>query len=110
MTSSGCHYVKVLSTAGYSLVAFVTDLRVCCHVTYDSREHGICSSRIISEMLPEIQTIEKCNALKTIIHSQTNQFSVITCSTMTNPKYLDAWQQEVNHPLALTFSSSFCSL
>ena len=36
VTSSGCHYVKVLSAIGsYFLVAMVTDL--CRHLTYDSR-------------------------------------------------------------------------
>ena len=44
-------------------------------------EHGIqcmsCSSRIISEMQPEIHTIEKFDFLKSIIHSQMIQFSVL---------------------------------
>ena len=44
-------------------------------------EHGIqcmpCSSRIISEILPEIQTMIKCVILKPIIHSQIISFSVI---------------------------------
>ena len=36
VTSSGCHYVKVLSTTvGYSLVAMIPD--ICCHLAYDSR-------------------------------------------------------------------------
>ena len=43
-------------------------------------EHDIqcmlCSSQIISEMLPEIHTVEKCYFLKPIIHSQNN---VILC-------------------------------
>ena len=39
VTSSGCHSIKVLSTAaGYFLVAVVTDL--CCHLTIQV-EHGI---------------------------------------------------------------------
>ena len=37
-----------------------------------------CSSQIISEMLPEIHTIEKCYFLKPISHSQIIQFSVQT--------------------------------
>ena len=43
-------------------------------------EHGIqcmpCSSQIISEMLPEIHTMEKFDFVKYIIHSQIIQFSV----------------------------------
>ena len=79
----------------YTLVAIVTDL--CCYLTYDSRgawhtlisgsisislmiqeEHGIqsmpCSSRIRSEMLPEIHTVEKCDFLRSLIHSQIISF------------------------------------
>ena len=45
-------------------------------------EHGIqripCSFRIISEMLPEIHTLEKCDFLISIIHCQIILFSV-TC-------------------------------
>ena len=47
-------------------------------------EHGIqcmpCSFRIISEMLLEIHTIEKCDVLKSIIHSQIIQSSVMCAS------------------------------
>ena len=47
-------------------------------------EHGIqcmpCSSRIISEMLPEIHIVEKCDFLKPIIHSQIIYFSVTYAS------------------------------
>ena len=43
-------------------------------------EHGIqsmpCSSRIISEMLPKIHTMEKFDFLKSIIYSQMIQFPV----------------------------------
>ena len=35
-----------------------------------------CSSQIISEMLPEIHTMEKCYFLKAIIHFQIIRFSV----------------------------------
>ena len=87
--SSGCYSVKVQGTpVCKSIVAMVTDLW--CHLTYDWRgawlsnydvislkigeEHGIqcmpCPSKIISEMLPEIHTMEKCYFLKPIIHSQ----------------------------------------
>ena len=72
MASSGCHFVMVLSTiVGYSLVAMVTDFLS----SHDSREHGIqcmpCFFRIISEILPEIHTIEKFDFLTSIIHSHT---------------------------------------
>ena len=44
-------------------------------------EHGIqcmpCSSQIISEMLPEIHTMQKFDFLKPILHSQIIYFSVI---------------------------------
>ena len=36
------------------------------------------SSQIISEMLPEIRTMEKCDVHKSIIHSQNNN-SFIYC-------------------------------
>ena len=81
-------------TVGNPLVAMVTDL--CCHLDYDSRgawhtmyamllskyvllmiegEHGNvqcmpCSPQIISEMLSEIHTMEKCIFLKFMIYSQ----------------------------------------
>ena len=78
MTSSGCYSVKVLSTTvDYFLVAMVRDLFR--HLIHDSRrawhtlKHGIqcmpCSSRIISELLPEIHTMEKCDFFKSVIHS-----------------------------------------
>ena len=62
MASSGCHFIKVLSTTiAYSLAAIATDL--CRQFTYGSRDHDIqrmpCSSRIISETLPGIHTMEK---------------------------------------------------
>ena len=45
-------------------------------------EQGIqcmpCSSRIISEMLPEIHTMEKCDFLKSITHSFIIKFSVLS--------------------------------
>ena len=73
--SSGSHSVKVPSTTiGYSLVAMVTDL---CYVVISLMilgEHGIqcmpCSSQLISETLPEIQTVAKYDFLKSVIHSQ----------------------------------------
>ena len=79
MTSSGCYSVKVLSaTVDYFLVAMVRDLFR--HLIHESRrawyslEHCIqCmpySSRIISELLPEIHTMEKCDFLKSVIHSE----------------------------------------
>ena len=44
-------------------------------------EHDIqcmpCSSRIISEMLPEINTMEKCDFLKSIIHSYIILFYIL---------------------------------
>ena len=47
-------------------------------------EHGIqcmpCSFRIISEMLLEIHTIEKCDVLKSIIRSQIQSTLVISKS------------------------------
>ena len=53
----------------------VTDL--CCHLTSDSRgAWHTCSSRIISEMLPEIHKMEKCDFLKSIINIQIILFSV----------------------------------
>ena len=51
----------------FSLVAMVTDLY--CHLTY--------CSQIISEMLPEIHTMEKSYVLKPIIHFQIISFSLI---------------------------------
>ena len=46
-------------------------------------EHSIhcmpCSSQILSEMLPEIHTMEKCYFLKFIIHFQIISFSVLHC-------------------------------
>ena len=36
-----------------------------------------CYSQIISEMLPEIHTMEKCDFLKPVIHSQIISFSVL---------------------------------
>ena len=69
VTSSGRHSDKVLrTTVGYSLVAMVT------HLTYNSRGewHTVyvmllsnykycmsCSSRLMSEMLPEMHIVEK---------------------------------------------------
>ena len=48
-------------------------------------EHGeqciICSSQIISEILPEIHTMEKFEFLKPIILSQRIKFSVLTISS-----------------------------
>ena len=42
----------------------------------------LCSSPIMNEMLPEIHTMEKCDFLKPIIHSQIIQLSVIhECSS-----------------------------
>ena len=38
--------------------------------------YNVCSSRIISEMLPEIHIMEKCDFLKSITHSQIIIFSV----------------------------------
>ena len=78
MTSSGCHYVDALTaTARSSLVAMVTVL--CRHLTI-RRNHGIqcvpCFSRIISEMLLEIHTMEKFDFPNSIIHSQIFEFSV----------------------------------
>ena len=37
-----------------------------------------CSSQIISEVLSEFHTMEKCDFLKLIIHSQIIQFTVIS--------------------------------
>ena len=55
------------TTVGNSVVAMVPDL--CRHLTYISREHGIqcmpCSTRILSEILPENHTMEKLDFLKT---------------------------------------------
>ena len=73
VTSSGCHSVLVLSTTvGYSLVAMVTDLFRDLPMIREKR--GIqcmpSSFRIISEMQPEIHTMEKFYFLKSIIHSQ----------------------------------------
>ena len=73
MTSSGCHSVKLLSTTvGHSLVAMVQIYVVLSLVI--RVEHGIhcrpCSNRIISEMLPDIHTMEKFDFLKSMIHSQ----------------------------------------
>ena len=97
VTSSVCHSAKILSTkVGYSLIAMVTYLHVVisliirgghgiqctylhvhvCYLTYDSRGSMACSSLIISEMLPEIHIMEKCDFLKSIIHSQIIYFSV----------------------------------
>ena len=62
----GCHSVKILiTTAGYSLVAMVTDLL--CHLIYYSTD----SSQIKSKMLSEIHTMKMGYFLKPIIHSQT---------------------------------------
>ena len=84
MTLSGCQSVKVLcTTVGYSL-CYGTDL--CRHLTYDSREHGIhCMpypSRIISEMLPEINTMEKFIFFKSIIHFE--KFNSLLLDTLRN--------------------------
>ena len=73
--SSGCHSVKVLSTTvGYSLVAMVTSILKIVISLMIRGEYGIqcmpCSSQMISEMLPEIHTVEKCDFLKPIIHFQ----------------------------------------
>ena len=75
MISLGRHSAKVLSKTVdtcNSIVAMVRDLRR--HLTYNSREHGIqcmpCFSKIISEMLLDIHTMEKCDFLKPIVHSQ----------------------------------------
>ena len=47
-------------------------------------QHGIqcmpCSSRITSEMLPEIHTMEKFDFHKSVIHSQVIKFSVLNQS------------------------------
>ena len=72
-TSSGCRSVKVLSTTvGYSLAAMVTDL--CYNLSYDSRGawHTAYAMLlgIISEMLPEIHIMEKCDFLKSMTHFQ----------------------------------------
>ena len=40
----------------------------------------LCSSRIVSGMLPEIHPTEKFDSLKSIIHSQIISFSVISMS------------------------------
>ena len=57
---------------GYSLVAIVIDL--CRHHFMIRGKHGIkvmpCSRRIIIDMLPEIHTMEKCDFLTFMIHSQ----------------------------------------
>ena len=46
-----------------------------------------CSFRIISEMLPKIHTMEKCDFLKPIIHSQIIQSSVYClCEVWSGPK------------------------
>ena len=66
--SSGCHSAKELSTTVVnSIVAMVTDL--CGVISLIIQEaHGIqcmpCFPRIISEMLPEIHTLKKCDFLK----------------------------------------------
>ena len=76
--SLGCHSVKVLSTTvGYSLVAVITEL--CCHLTYDSRGawHRVYAMLLsICETLPEIQTMEKCDFLKSIIYYEIIKFCV----------------------------------
>ena len=65
--SSGCHSVKELSTTVVnSIVAMVTGL--CGVISLIIQEaHGIlcmpCFPRIISELLPEIRTLEKCDFL-----------------------------------------------
>ena len=72
MTSLGCYSVKILSTTvGYSLVSMVTDLcrrlTGACHTVY-----------AMSEILAEIHSLEKCDFVKSMIHSQIIQFSVIS--------------------------------
>ena len=66
MTSPGCQKTKHNGWLFPS--CYGKDL--CCHLTYDSRKHGIqcmsCSVRIVSEMQPEIHTIENMIFLKSI--------------------------------------------
>ena len=38
-----------------------------------------CSARIVSEMLPEIHTMEKCDFRNSIIHPRIFKFSVLSC-------------------------------
>ena len=73
MTLSRRHSAKVLRVrVDNSIVATVIDLWR--YLIYDSRGARSkcmpCSSRIITKMLPEILTIEKCDFLKPIVHSQ----------------------------------------
>ena len=53
-----------------------------CHLTLIREEHGIqcmpCSTRIISEMQPEVYEMERYDFLKPIIHSQILKYSVVT--------------------------------
>ena len=84
MGSPECHFEKVLSTAvGYSLVGMVRD--ICRHLIMIPGEHGIqcvpCFSGIICEMLSEIHTMEKCDFLRSLIHSQIIKFSVESANT-----------------------------
>ena len=60
---------------GYSILAMVTDLW--CHLTKNSSGawhtvYAICLAPIISEMLPEIHTLETFGFLNFIIQSQKN--------------------------------------
>ena len=59
-----------MHNVGYSLAAMVQDL--CRHLTCDLNPLEL----LKSEMLPEIHTMEKCDYLKSIIHSQILKFSV----------------------------------
>ena len=73
MTSSRMPFCQgTCTTVAYSIAAMVTYL--CRHPTYDSRGawHTVHAmfSRIISEMLPEVHTMEKCDFLKSITHSR----------------------------------------
>ena len=71
MTSPGCHSVKVISTPVCSSIV-VMERDLLCHLTDNligAWQFMPCSSRIISEMLPENHTIEKRDFLKPIIHS-----------------------------------------
>ena len=67
-----CYGNRLSTIVGYSLVAMVTDYVVISLMI--SGEHGIqcmpCSSQIISDMLPEIHTMEKCDLLKPTTYSQ----------------------------------------
>ena len=77
----------------------VTDLWF--HLTYDSRQCMSCSSQIISEILPEIHTMDKCDFHKPIIHSQFNCLLNVGADVDENIGTLDLYESNQSYGFEL---------